>query len=206
MTKSKKMKLKSAITLLGIGALIVAFTPEYHTEKIEIDTKASKLEWTAEKVTGKHSGLVPLQSGNLEMDHGKLVGGTFIANMDELMVTDLDGGMKEKLEGHLKSADFFAVEEFKSAKLVFTNVEYKDSEGGFNTMITGNLTIKGITHPITFPARVKMEAGALAAYAELKVDRTKYDVHYGSASFFDNLGDKAIYDEFMLRVSLGGMK
>ena len=205
--KSQTMKLKTAIALLGIGSLILAFTPVTDIETLNIDTKASKIEWFAEKVTGKHNGIVGLKSGQLEMKGDKLTGGNFVADMKSITVTDLQGEYKEKLEGHLKSEDFFGVEKHPMAKLVISEVAYvKESASGFNTEITGNLTIKDETHPITFPARVKMEGGNLAAYAELKIDRSKYNVRYGSPSFFNDLGDKAIYDEFTLKVSLGGSK
>ncbi len=197
------MKLNTVIATLSLAAIFLAFTPVSKLEKISLDTKASKIEWFAEKVTGKHNGIVPLKSGTLETKDGKLTGGSFIVNMPALEVTDLDGGMKEKLEGHLKSADFFGVDKFPEAKLVIKKVEYTDSKSGFNTKIMGDLTIKDKTNPISFPAMVKMEGRSVAAYGELTIDRSKYDVRYGSSSFFDNLGDKAIYDEFTLKVSLG---
>ena len=115
--------------------------------------------------------------------------------MSSIIVTDLQGGSKAKLEGHLKADDFFGVEKHKTAKLVFTNISGKGK--GLYT-VTADLTIKGITKPITFDITVKGNT----ASTTLKVDRTKYDIKYGSGSFFSDLGDKTINDEFELKVNL----
>ena len=121
-------------------------------------------------------------------DEGKLTGGEFEVDMTSLISTDLEGEYKGKLEGHLKSDDFFGVENHPSSTLVFTN-SYE---------VKGDLTIKGITKPVTFDVSVY----GSKATATLKVDRAQYNVKYGSGSFFDDLGDKTIYDEFDLVVDL----
>lgn len=115
-------------------------------------------------------------------------------DMTTLTVTDLEGEMKGKLEGHLKSDDFFSTDKHTEAKFVITNVSGKDGK----YKVTGDLTIKGITNPNTFD----MIISGNTAKADLKVDRTKYDIKFRSASFFDNLKDKAIYDNFDLHVNL----
>ena len=115
-------------------------------------------------------------------------------NMTTITVTDLEGKSKKSLEGHLKSDDFFGVEQFPTATMVITNVEKNDT--GY--AVTGDFTIKGSTHPIRFPMTVEENS----AKAEVKIDRSKYNVRYGSNSFFDNLGNKAIYDEFDLSITL----
>ena len=128
-------------------------------------------------------------------DGDKLTGGEFVVDMPTLVSTDLEGESKGKLEGHLKSDDFFGVDSHGTSKLVFTNV----SPSGKNSYeVTGDLTIKGITKPVTFDVSIY----GSKATATLKVDRTNYDVKYGSGSFFENLGDKTIYDEFDLVVDL----
>ena len=106
-----------------------------------------------------------------------------------------EGEYKGKLEGHLKSDDFFGVETHPTAKLVFTDVK---ASGKNSYEVTGDLTIKGITKPVTFDVSVY----GSKATATMKVDRSLYDVKYGSGAFFDNLGDKTIYDEFDLVVDL----
>ena len=157
----------------------------------EIKTDKSKVVWKGYKVTGSHEGTINLQSGSLTFDAGKLTGGEFVMDMASITVTDLEGSGKGKLEGHLKSDDFFGVDKHTTANLVFKKVA---ASGKNAYTVIGDLTIKGKTNPITFT----MSIYGNKATASLKVDRTKYDVRYGSASFFDNLQDKTIYDEFDL--------
>lgn len=164
-------------------------------EKKEVKTDASTITWKAYKVTGSHTGTVDLQSGSLTFDGDKLTGGEFVADMTSLISTDLEGDGKGKLEGHLKADDFFGVEKHETSKLVFKEVK---STGKNSYEVTGDLTIKGITKPVVFDVSVY----GSKATATVKVDRTKYDIKYGSGSFFENLGDKTIYDEFDLVVDL----
>ncbi|CAM3307576.1 YceI family protein [Zobellia roscoffensis] len=164
-------------------------------EKKEVKTETSSITWKAYKVTGSHYGNVNLKSGTLVFEGDKLTGGEFEADMTTLVATDVEGESKGKLEGHLKSDDFFGTEKHTAAKLVFTKVE---ATGKNSYEVTGDLTIKDITKPVTFDVSVY----GSKATATVKVDRTAYDIKYGSGSFFDNLGDKAIYDEFDLVVDL----
>ena len=186
--------MKNTIKNLAIVALI-AFTAFSFTaikgEKKEIKTDNSKVVWKGYKVTGSHEGTINIQSGFLTFDNDKLVGGEIVIDMTSLGSTDLQGEYKGKLDGHLKSDDFFGVENHPTATLVFTNVT---ASGKNSYNVTGDLTIKGKTNPITFAISIYGNK----ATASLKVDRTKYDVRYGSTSFFDGLKDKAIYDEFDL--------
>ncbi len=134
------------------------------------------------------------------MDGDKLKGGSFVFDVKNLTVTDVkDADMNGKLTGHLKSADFFAVESHPEAKFVITSVAPKGA-GAYD--VTGKLTIKGITNDVTFPATVKSEGGKITADAKIVVDRTKYDIKFRSTNFFENLGDKAIHNDFTLDVSL----
>ncbi len=161
-----------------------------------VDTVNSDIIWKASKVTGKHEGTIKLQEGTLQFDgKNQLTGGSFIMNMSTLNVTDLEGEMKGKLEGHLKSDDFFGIDNHATSKFVITKVDGKDGK----YKVTGDLIIKGISFPNTFDMTVKDNN---TATANLKVDRTKYEIKYGSASFFDDLKDKAIYDDFDLIVNL----
>lgn len=164
-------------------------------EKKEVKTDASKVTWKAYKVTGSHTGTIDLKSGALIFDGDKLTGGEFVVDMPTLISTDLEGDSKGKLEGHLKSDDFFGVDNHAASNLVFTNVS---SSGKNSYEVTGDLTIKGITKAVTFDVSIY----GSKATATLKVDRTNYGVKYGSGSFFENLGDKTIYDEFDLVVDL----
>ncbi|SEW49887.1 YceI family protein [Chitinophaga arvensicola] len=166
----------------------------------QVDSKESKLNWTGKKVTGQHEGTINIADGKLDVDNNVLKGGSFSLDTRTIAVTDIkDAGGNAKLLGHLKSEDFFSVEKFPSANFVTTSVV---SKGGGNYDVTGNLTIKGITNPVTFPATVTVAGNKLTAKAAIKVDRTKYNIKYGSKSFFEGIGDKAIYDDFDLDVTL----
>jgi polyisoprenoid-binding protein YceI len=136
-----------------------------------------------------------LESGSLDFKTGKLTAAEFTVNMTTLKATDVEGETAQKLEGHLKSDDFFGVEKFKTSSLKTTKVV---SKGKNSYTVTADLTIKGKSNPIVFEASVY----GSKANATLKVDRSLYDIKYGSESFFGSLGDKAIYDEFDLVVDL----
>ena len=130
------------------------------------------------------------------MKDGKIIRGKFTVDMTSIEVTDIKAGEgKEKLEGHLKADDFFGTEKFATASMNFKTVTPK-ANGVYS--VVADLTIKGITKPVNFDLTVKDNN----ATAKVVVDRTKYDIKYGSGSFFDNLGDKAISDNFDLTVSL----
>lgn len=197
------MKRTIQLATLGLGVVLLSFKAGGDGVKtLDISPNASKIEWVGEKITGSHNGLISLKGGSLQIDGDKIIGGTFEVDMNTMTVEDLQGEYADKLLGHLKSGDFFAVQEFATASFSIDKVESK-MNGKFNTVFHGQLTIKGQTHPISFPAKVEIKDGKLAAFGEIEVDRTKYDIHYGSSSFFENLGDKAISDDFKLMVSLG---
>jgi polyisoprenoid-binding protein YceI len=183
------------LSILAIAAFAFTTVSDY-----TVDTAASNVAWTGEKVTGKHTGNVKLKSGSLQMQDGKLVGGSFEVDMNSITCTDLDGGMADKLVGHLKSDDFFGVNGHPTSKFVINRAIPQDSKGNYK--IIGDLTIKEKTNPVVFKANVSTSGGKVTATGAITVDRSLYDVRFGSGSFFDNLGDKTIYDEFHLQVSL----
>lgn len=177
------------VVVLAVSAFTVA------VEKKEVKLDQSKVTWKGYKVTGSHHGSIALKSGHLLFEEGKLSGGEFVADVTTLNSEDLTGEYKGKLEGHLKSPDFFGVETYPEAKLVFTKVVAK---GKNSYEATADLTIKDVTKSVSFPISIY----GSKATATLKIDRTDYGLKYGSASFFDSIGDKAIYDEFDLVVDL----
>ena len=182
--------IKTSVLLFAI-----AISANTFGQKKEINVSESTINWTGKKVTGSHEGTLSFSDGYLVFDGDNITGGEFTVDMTSLTVTDLEAGKgKEKLEGHLNSDDFFGVENHQTAKLVVK----KAKKNGDSYKVAGDLTIKGKTNPIEFDLKVD---GATAT-TNLKVDRTKYDIKYGSGSFFDNLGDKAIYDDFELAVVL----
>ena len=189
----KNKFLKSTLSLI-IAFAAMSFT-NGDADKKTVDTEKSKITWKGYKVTGEHEGTVALKEGFLTYEGGKLTGGEFVIDMTTISSTDLEGEWKEKLDGHLKADDFFGVENHPTAKLVITKVE-PGNNGAY--MITGDFTIKGVTVPSTF----ELSADDNSATAAIKLDRTKYGLKYGSGSFFDNLGDKAISDEFDVNVNL----
>ncbi|MFK7935705.1 MAG: YceI family protein [Saprospiraceae bacterium] len=186
-------------TLLAVFAFSTfSFTTEPTVKKVS--STESQIIWKGYKVTGSHTGTIDIKDGSLEFDGETLTGGNFVIDMSTLKTTDLTGKSAQKLEGHLKSADFFGIENYPSANFAITNVVSRGTVGEYK--IIGNLTIKETTNPIKFNAVVKRDAGKNIATANITIDRSDYDIRYGSGSFFDNLGDKTIYDEFELEVKL----
>lgn len=162
-----------------------------------LDLTASTIEWKGFKPTGEHFGTIAMSEGQLELNEGKLVGGSVVIDMNSILVKDMpaDNEYNAKLVGHLKSADFFEVEKFPAAKFEFTEV----TEANGKLSISGNLTIKENTKNITIPATLNTENGVSILKSEVfTIDRTDFDVRYGSKKFFDDLKDKFINDEFEL--------
>jgi len=185
-----KNRVQTIIVALIIATVTFAFTTiEDGKKAIKVET--SKVTWKGYKVTGSHQGSIAIKEGQLTFKDEKLVGGEFTIDMSSIENTDLEGDYKAKLEGHLKSDDFFGVEKFPTATLVFKKVK---STGKNSYEVTADLSIKDKTNPVTFAISIYGNK----ATANIKIDRTKFDVRYGSTSFFDDLQDKAIYDEFDL--------
>jgi len=183
----------SLVFALVFGFAATASEP-IEGEKKDVNVETSKVTWKAYKVTGSHTGNISIKSGALMFDEGALTGGEFTVDMTTINTTDLEGKSKGKLDGHLNSADFFDTANHTSSTLKFTKVE---ASGKNSYNVTGDLTIKGITKPVSFAVSVY----GSKATATLKVDRTNYDVQYGS-TLFGAAADKAIYDEFDLVVDL----
>lgn len=190
--------------LLANSAVMANELSKAADKTLKVDAQNSKVLWEAKKVTGAHAGVVPISSGSLVLDGDKLKGGSFVLDVKNLTVTDVkDADMNGKLTSHLKNDDFFSVEAHPQAKFVITSVTPKTA-GSYD--VTGKLTIKGITNDITFPATIKSDAGKVTADAKIVIDRTKYDIKFRSTNFFENLGDKAISNDFTLDVKLVASK
>jgi polyisoprenoid-binding protein YceI len=182
-------------TILLLGLIMITLTFANGQGRLTADAEKSTLSWLGEKVTGQHTGSVKLQSGWLNWQNNMIISGEFLIDMTS--VKDIDANAR--LETHLKSDDFFSVEKFPVSKLTITGSE--SFEKG-SAVVRGNLTIKGITNPIEFRAAMQKKDEGVWFFSNIVVDRTKYNVRYGSGSFFDNLGDRTIYDEFKLKVAL----
>ena len=185
--------------LLVAAFLISSFTITPHTNDVKVNTKNSKLIWTGSKPTGSHTGTIDIVSGFLTFDHGNFVGGTFSIDMQSLATNDMSEESNKKLDRHLKNEDFFDVEKFSDANLKITKVFKIDDR---NYSVLADLTMKGITNPISFEAEVTGSGNSFVAAAKFTIDRTKWGVEYKSGNIFKNLGDKIIYDDIELDVFL----
>lgn len=184
---------------LGFAFIFMSFVSPVKTVNVQVDTAASSVVWTGSKITKSHEGTIKVKTGVLSFEEGFLTAGTFVIDMTSITCTDLEGGSAKKLNGHLSSDDFFGVAQYPTAEFIITEVTASGDEPGVFTLM-GDLTIKGKTKPITFDAAITPDLKS--ATAAIKINRTDYDIKYGSGSFFDDLGDKAIYDEFELEVNL----
>jgi polyisoprenoid-binding protein YceI len=179
--------------VLALSVVFSVATATAQTKKI--DASKSTIKWVGKKVTGQHNGTVDFKDGAIVLQGNKLVGGTFTVDMTSLTSTDLQGEYQGKLNGHLKSEDFFGTEKYPTAILVIKKIGTKSAN--IYTAVA-DLTIKGITNPVTFD----MTVNGNTATTTFKVDRTKYDIKYNSASIFSAIGDKAISDDFELAIAL----
>ena len=190
----KKNLLASVAFSLSALLTFASGGDESDKQSFTVDTKSSTLEWRGEKVTGYHTGTVNISEGKMDVEDGRITNGNFTIDMTSIENTDIeDAGTKAKLIGHLKSDDFFSVSTHKTANFNLTSFRpMKVDENGNNYMVKGELTIKGITNEISFPANVKIDGEQMVAIADVTFDRTKWKVRYGSGSFFDSLGDNMI--------------
>lgn len=189
-----KNYIKKLPFLLALSFVVFGFTSGEPIKK-DVDVKSSSIEWIGTKVTGKHNGTINLKSGYFLFKDDKLSGGYFVVDMNTVICLDLKGDYKAKLEKHLSSDDFFGVVTYPEATFKITKIglvtktKYK---------VTGELTIKGKTLENSF----NLDFEGNKATGTIVIDRSKYDIRYGSGSFFDNLGDKTIADDFELKVAL----
>lgn len=181
--------------ILVITSPVFAANTKGAKTSFEIDTKASKVYWTGKKVTGEHTGYISVGNGNVMAEGNNVVGAQVNMDLNTIVCTDLkDEQWNQKLVGHLKSDDFFSVEKYPNAKFEITSMKPGSTSGEYN--VKGNLTMKGKTNEISFPAKVSVINGTVKALGTAKIDRTKWNIQYGSGKFFEGLGDKMIYDEF----------
>ncbi len=195
------MKKTNLIPLVLAITLTVCFAFNNPMDSYKVNPELSTIKWKGSKVIGSsHTGNIKLKSGTLLMESDKLKGGNFTIDMTSITNSDIeDEKNSQKLVNHLESDDFFSVKQYPEATFKITSFVDK---GDGNYTINGDLTIKDKTEPITFPAIVMYKNSQVVASAKITFDRSKFDVQYGSGSFFDNLGDKAISDEIELDVAL----
>lgn len=174
-----------------------------------VDTKASVINWEGSKPTGTHTGTIQISKGTFSLKDNKIESGDFVIDMNSIVVTDLEGDGKTNLEAHLKGTaedketDFFNVNKYPTSTFAVTGMEMKDGKN----WLKGNLTMKDVTKNVAFPVEVSVEGDTVKINSEtFEIDRTEWNVNYGSKSIFDNLGDKFIDDEMVLTVSLVAKK
>lgn len=167
----------------------------------KVDSFESKLVWKGRQLSSKeHDGTLDISSGSIEIDKSGRIFGDIKIDMKSISTSDLEGEWKDKLDGHLKSSDFFNVKGFPTATVTFKGNQNKTTNGEIN--FEGDLTIKGITQITKFSAKINQIGDKVIATASISFDRSEYDIRYGSGKFFDNLGDKLIYDEITAEVSI----
>ena len=165
--------------------LSIAFLAQSQDGQFKADIKKSSLQWTGKKVAGEHTGNIALKSGELSLQKGKISSGKFDIDMRSITCTDIkDAEYNKKLIGHLNSDDFFSVQKFPVASFLIKEAKTKD---GKNYTIKGDLTIKGISNPIEFAAVIEKNKDLITATSFIKINRAKFDIRYGSGSFFQGL-------------------
>jgi len=165
------------------------------TKKFKIVSTLSNIDWVGKKVTGAHSGTIAIKDGEIILNDGRLAGGRFTIDTTSIKILDVtDPATNAQFYGHLASEDFFSSEKYPEAFLDITSVS--------GNHVEGDLTIKGIMHPVSFDATVNIKDDMLTATANLVIDRTKYGMRFRSGNFFKDLGDTLIYNDFELNVSI----
>lgn len=194
--KAKEANTKEAETVANTEAT---------AKKYIANVDQSTIEWKGFKPTGSHNGTINLENGVLNLVDGKINSGTFLIDMKSIAVLDIpkDDEDNAKLAGHLKNADFFDVEKHPTAAFEITGLTETDGK----TMLSGNLTLKETKNNVTFPVTVTNTDDAVTLKSEtFTIDRSKWNVKYGSKSFFDNLGDKFINDDIELKITVKAAK
>lgn len=192
--------MKKLLRLSSIFFLLFSIAFFSQAQSFVVNKNASQVKWNGKKVTGEHHGTINLANGTLQVANGQVASGSFEMDMASIVNEDLtDAGYNKRLVDHLKSDDFFSVENHPVSRLTISSVK---KLGGNEYEYTGNLTIKGITNPVTFTANTSVNGNALKAEGKMVVNRTKYDIKFRSGTFFQNLGDNLIYDDFTLDFTL----
>lgn len=184
--------------------VITLFSAQSSAQTYKVQNKVSKIEWVGKKVTGSHEGTIDVSNGFVEMNDDKIKSGQLKIDMTTIQITDIeDEKMNEKFKGHLNSSDFFDVKNYNYSTLIIEEVTYNSAT---EVDLICNLTIKEYSNKIKVPAKVLLEEGKLVVIGEVEIDRTKFDIKYGSGSFVDNLGDKAINNNFEIKFKIAAQQ
>lgn len=175
-----------------------------------VNTETSVIEWIGSKPSGKHNGTINLKSGELAVKNDNIESGMFVIDMNSIVVLDLTGDDKADLEGHLKGTGdkagedhFFNVTKFSEGKFEISSITTENGKATVN----GNLTLKDVTKPVSFPATVVYEGDSMMLTSDtFLINRTQWNVNYASKSIFDDLKDKYVNDDIELVVKLVATK
>jgi len=190
-------------TLLVLSLAILPTAAFAKAEAFKIDTSASKATWEGSKLVGSHNGEMKIKGGELTVEKGALTGGQVEVDMMSLNNKDIsDAKSNADLVGHLKSDDFFSAEKHPVSTFKITKVEKKDGK----TLLTGDLTIKGVSNPVTFPVDIKSDKKSLTAKGEMTVNRTLYGIKFRALKYFPDIGDKVIKDNFKVGFDVSASK
>ena len=172
-------------------------------DTLSVDKNSAQIRWIGKKVTGEHDGSIDISSGWVIIDNNTIINGNIILDMKTITSLDIESPeYRKKLDDHLKNEDFFHVDSFPFSRLKFSeNQSFIISDTTVN-IFSAELTIRGITHKIHFPGLVSNTGDSYHTKGELNIDRTLFDVRYGSGKFFDDLGDRMIYDEFTIQFDM----
>jgi polyisoprenoid-binding protein YceI len=200
----------SAAQTVALGKTKTEKTAKAANTVYKVDAAQSKVAWNGKKVAGEHSGTINIAAGSFQVAKNKVVGGTVDIDMNSIVNLDIaDKEYNQKLVGHLKSDDFFSSEKHPKAtfKIASLTPIKGAAAGAANYTAKGTLTIKGITQPVSFPVNVAVNGNTITAKSDAVVlDRSKWDIRYGSKTFFANIGDKAIHDDFTVQFNVVAKK
>ena len=169
-----------------------------------IDPQESTVFWIGRKVTGEHYGTINLKGGYIDIADSKITDGEFFIDMQSIRVLDMSEEYNKKLEAHLESSDFFTVDQFPLASF-----KIKEMYNFFmidNIGFKGDLTIKNTTIETVIPASISISDSIAESIGIINIDRTAFGIIYGSGSFFDDIADRAIDDDFTLKFKLVAKK
>ena len=165
------------------------------TKNFEIAAEQSNINWVGRKVTGAHNGTIAIKEGSLTLTDSKLSKGNFIIDTTSIKILDItDPATNAQFGGHLASDDFFSSEKYPEAVFLITSLN--------GDRINGDLTIKGITNTVTFPAKIEVKDGIVKANGKLVIDRTQWGIRYRSGKFYDNLADQTVSDDIEIHMKI----
>ena len=180
--------------------LVLTFTSNAQGKTFSIDTQKSQVKWTGKKITKKHYGKIKVKKGDVVIDAGGLSSGEIVIDMRSMTCDDIENPKyNKKLLKHLKNDDFFKTDKYPESSLKIKTATKISAD---KYKIAAEMTILGQTHPITFTLVIASKDKGYQAKGTVVINRTKWGIRYGSGSFFDNLGDRAILDDFDIEFEL----